>query len=104
MRIKPLNDRLVIRRLAAETTTRGGIVIPEKAAEKSIQGEVLAVGEGLLLEDGRRQPLAVKEGDTVLFAQYAGTEVKLDGEEFLILRESDVLAIVEKTVVQEKAA
>lgn len=104
MQIKPLHDRLVVRRLEAETTTKGGIVIPDKSAEKSTQGEVLAVGSGTLLDNGELRPLTVKPGDRVLFGQYSGTEVKLNGETYLIVRESDILAIIDNTQVQEKAA
>lgn len=104
MHIKPLHDRVVIRRLAAETTSKGGIVIPDQAAEKSSQGEVIAIGEGLCLDNGQRQPLSVQIGDRVLFAQYAGTEVKLDGTTYLVIKETDILAVVETAAVQEKAA
>lgn len=104
MSIKPLYDRVVVKRLAAETRTRGGIVIPDKAAEKSSQGEVHAVGDGALLENGTLRPLAVKVGDRVLFGEYAGSEVKLDGDEYVVIRESDILAILEESNVQEKAA
>ncbi|GAA0785046.1 co-chaperone GroES [Marinobacterium sediminicola] len=104
MSIRPLDDRLVVRRVEAETTTKGGIVIPDKSAEKPSQGEVVAVGEGAVLENGERRKLEVKVGDRVLFAKYAGNEVKLDGESLLIMRESDVLAIIEDTPAEEEAA
>lgn len=104
MSIKPLHDRVVIKRVAAETRTSGGIVIPEKAAEKPSRGEVCAVGDGALLDNGERRPLAVKVGDQVLFGQYAGTEIKLDDETYLILRESDILAILDQPETQEQAA
>lgn len=104
MQLKPLYDRVVIRRLEAETTTKGGIVIPDKSADKSTQGEVLAVGSGTVTDNGELRPLTVKVGDRVLFGQYAGSEVKLDGETYLIVRESDILAIIETAQVQEKAA
>ncbi len=104
MQIKPLYDRVVVRRLDAETTTKGGIVIPDKSAEKPTQGEVLAVGEGALLDNGALRALAVQVGDRVLFGQYAGTEVKLDGESYLVVRESDILAIIDNVQEQEKAA
>src|SRR5690606_2677020 len=104
MQIKPLYDRVVVRRLDAETTTKGGIVIPDKSAEKPTQGEVLAVGEGALLDNGALRALAVKVGDRVLFGQYAGTEVKLDGETYLVVRESDILAIIDNVQEPEKAA
>lgn len=104
MNIRPLYDRVVVRRLEAETRTRGGIVIPDKAAEKPSQGEVLAVGEGALLENGQTRALAVKVGDRVLFSQYSGSEVKIDGEELLIVKESEILAVIEAAAKLEKAA
>ena len=93
-RVKPLHDRIIVRRIAEEERTKGGIVIPDTAKEKPQQGKVVAVGAGRK-EDGKVLPLDVKAGDTVLFAKYAGTEIKLDGEDHLILREDDVLGIVE---------
>lgn len=104
MRIKPLYDRVVVKRLAAETTSKGGIVIPDKAAEKSTQGEVIAVGDGALLDNGQLRPLSIQVGDRVVFGQYAGTEIKTGGETHLILKESDILAVVEQSSTQEKAA
>jgi len=104
MSIKPLYDRVVVKRLAAETKTKGGIVIPDKAAEKSTQGEVVAVGDGALLDNGQLRSLSVKPGDRVLFGQYAGSEVKIDGEDYLITKESEIFAIVEQSDVKEKAA
>lgn len=104
MSIRPLHDRLVVKRLAAETTTKGGIVIPDSSAEKPSQGEVIAIGEGVLLDNGERRALAVKVGDRVLFGKYAGSEVKLDGETLLVMRESDVLAVIEQSESEEKAA
>lgn len=104
MSIKPLYDRVVVRRLAAETTTKSGIVIPDSAAEKSTQGEVVAVGDGSLLDNGELRPLAVKVGDRVLFAQYAGSEIKIDGETWLVIKESDILAIIQQNTIKEKAA
>ncbi|MCA8922185.1 MAG: co-chaperone GroES [Planctomycetes bacterium] len=92
--IRPLNDKLVIKRLEAETTTKGGIVLPDSAKEKPREGQVIALGAGRLLEDGSRAPFQVKKDDRVIFSSYAGTEIKLDGEEYLILDESDVLAVV----------
>ena len=94
MNIKPLADRIVVERLEAEETTAGGIVLPDAAKEKPKQGKILAVGDGKVLDSGERAPLTVKVGDTVLFTSYAGTEVKVDGNEYLIMREDDVLAIV----------
>ena len=94
MNIRPLHDRVVIRRVEEETKTAGGILLPGSAAEKPSQGEVLAVGNGTIKENGEVRPLDVKVGDKVLFGQYAGTEVKLDGEDFLITKEDDIFAIL----------
>ncbi len=96
MKLRPLNDRVVVKRLEEEQKTAGGIIIPDTAKEKPIQGEVLAVGNGKLLDDGTRRALDVKVGDRVLFSKYAGTEVKIGMEEVLIMREDDILAIIEK--------
>lgn len=104
MQLKPLYDRLVVRRLDAESTTKGGIIIPDKATEKPTQGEILAVGDGVITDSGEHRPLAVQVGDRVLFGQYAGTEIKVDGESLLIMKESDILAIVEQDFAEEKAA
>lgn len=95
MNIKPLGERVVVKVLESEEKTKSGIVLPDTAKEKPQQGKILAVGSGRILENGERQPLEVKEGDTVFFAKYSGTEVKVDGEEVLILKESDILAIVQ---------
>lgn len=95
MNIKPLGDRVVLKVLEAEEKTASGIVLPDTAKEKPQQGKILAVGPGKHSEEGKLIPMSVKSGDTVLFAKYAGTEVKYEGEEILILRESDLLAIVE---------
>jgi chaperonin GroES len=95
MKIRPLHDRVVVRRMAEERTTAGGIVIPDSAAEKPIQGEVVAVGNGKILDNGDTRPMAVKVGDRVLFGKYSGTEVKLDGEELLVMREEDIMGVVE---------
>ncbi len=95
MKIRPLHDRVVIRRTEEETTTPGGIVLPDTATEKPIQGEVIAVGNGRILDNGEVRPLDVKVGDKVLFGKYAGTEVKLDGEEFLVMREEDIMGVIE---------
>lgn len=95
MNIRPLHDRVVVRRLEEETTTAGGIVLPDSAAEKPSQGEVLAVGPGKLLDDGDRQVLDVKVGDKVIFGQYGGNTVKIDGEELLILGESEIFGVLE---------
>ena len=93
-KIRPLNDKLVIKRLEAEEKTKGGIVLPDAAKEKPRAGRVVACGEGKLLDSGKRGEMGVKKGDRVLFTSYAGTEVHLDGEELLIMNESDVLAVV----------
>jgi len=104
MSIRPLHDRLVVRRIEAETTSRGGILIPDNAKEKPSQGEVVAVGDGVTLDNGELRPLAVKVGDRVLFGKYTGSEVKLSGETLLVMRESDVLAVIENAGNEEKAA
>jgi chaperonin GroES len=93
MKIRPLQDRIVVKRLAAEEKTAGGLIIPDTAKEKPIQGTVIAVGNGKVTKDGKVRPVDVKVGDTVLFGKYSGTEVKLDGEEHVLLREDDVLAV-----------
>jgi len=93
--IKPLGDRLVVKQLPSEEVTKSGIVLPDTAKEKPQQAEVIAVGPGRVLDNGQRQPMEVKVGDKVLYSKYAGNEVKIDGEEYLILREIDVLAIIE---------
>ena len=95
MKIKPLHDRVIVKRIEEQETTKGGIIIPDTAKEKPIEGKVLAVGSGKVLENGQKQALEVKEGDRVLFGKYAGTDVKIDGEEHLIMREDDIIAIVE---------
>ena len=95
MNIRPLQDRLVVKRMEEERTSAGGIVIPDSATEKPSRGEVLAVGNGKVLESGERFPLDVKKGERILFGKYAGTDIKIDGEEHLILREDDIIAIVE---------
>jgi len=94
MKVKPLHDRLVVKRLEEEEKTKGGIIIPDAAKEKPQEGRVIAVGDGKVLENGQKSPLAVKAGDKILFGKYSGMEIKIDGEEHLILREDDVLAIV----------
>ena len=95
MSIRPLQDRLIVKRLAEETTTKGGIIIPDTAQEKPLEGSVVAVGNGKRTEDGKTLPLDVKAGDKVLFGKYAGTEIKIQGTEHLILKEDDVLAVIE---------
>jgi chaperonin GroES len=96
MRIRPLQDRIVVSRIADQEKTKGGIIIPDTAKEKPIEGKVLAIGNGRVLEDGSVRKLDIKVGDRVLFGKYGGTEVTIDGEELLILREDDVLGVVEK--------
>ncbi len=96
MKIRPLQDRIIVKRVEEEEKTKGGIIIPDTAKEKPIEGKVIAVGNGKVLEDGKVRPLDIKAGDRVLFSKYAGTEVKLDGEERLIVREDDILAVLEK--------
>jgi len=95
MKIRPLHDRVIIRRMEEERTSPGGIVIPDSATEKPIKGEVIAVGNGKLLENGDLRALDLKAGDTVLFGKYSGTEVKVDGEELLVMKEDDVMAVIE---------
>jgi len=96
MKIRPLQDRVIVKRVAEEEKTKGGIIIPDTAKEKPIEGKVLAVGKGKVMEDGKVRSLDVKAGDIILFTKYAGTEVKLDGEEHLIIREEDILGVVEE--------
>lgn len=95
MAIRPLHDRVLVRRIEDETTTPGGIVIPDSAKEKPAQGEILAAGNGKILENGDVRPLDVKVGDKVLFGKYAGTEVKVDGEELLVMREDDIVGVID---------
>jgi len=95
MKVRPLHDRVIVKRVEEEETTKGGIIIPDTAKEKPIEGKVVAVGNGKILEDGKKQPLEVKKGDKILFGKYAGTDIKIDGEEHLIMREDDIIAIVE---------
>jgi chaperonin GroES len=96
MKIRPLQDRIIMKRIPEEEKTKGGIIIPDTAKEKPLEGLVVAVGNGKVLEDGKVRPLGIKPGDRVLFIKYAGTEVKIDGEERLILREDDILGVIEK--------
>jgi len=95
MKIRPLHDRVMVKRLEEERTSPGGIVIPDSAAEKPVQGKIVAVGKGKILEDGNVRPLDVKVGDKILFGKYSGTEVKVDGDELLVMREEDVMAVIE---------
>jgi len=95
MKIRPLQDRLIVKRVQEEEKTKGGIIIPDSAKEKPIEGKVIAAGNGKVLEDGKVRPLDIKAGDRILFSKYAGTELKLDGDEVLIMREEDVLGVIE---------
>lgn len=95
MKVVPLNDKIVVKRLEAEEKTAGGIVLPDSAKEKPKQGRVLSLGEGKRLDNGKRAPFQVKDGDRVLFTSYAGSEVNVDGEEYLIMTEDDILAVIE---------
>jgi chaperonin GroES len=95
MKLRPLHDRVIVQRIEEENRTPGGIIIPDTAKEKPQQGKVVAVGKGKILDNGKEIPLNVKEGDRILFSKYAGTEVKIEGQEYLIMREDDILAIVE---------
>jgi chaperonin GroES len=96
MKIRPLHDRVIVKRSAEETASAGGIVIPDTAAEKPIQGEVTAVGPGKILENGQVHKVDLKVGDKVLFGKYSGTEVKIDGEELLVMRQEDIMAVIER--------
>ena len=95
MKIRPLHDRVIVKRLEEERVSAGGIVIPDSAAEKPVQGKVIAVGKGKILEDGNVRPLDVKVGDKILFGKYSGSEIKMNGEEHLIMREDDILGVIE---------
>ena len=95
MKVRPLNDRVLVKRVAEETKTKGGIIIPDTATEKPVEGKVIAVGNGRVGEDGRVTPLDVKKGDRVLFGKYSGTEVKIDGVEHVIMREDEILAVID---------
>ncbi len=96
MKIRPLHDRIIVKRIPEEEKTKGGILIPDTAKEKPLEGRIVAVGNGKVLEDGRLRPLEVKAGDRVLFVKHAGNEIQLDGEEHLMLREEDILGVVTK--------
>ena len=95
MKIRPLHDRVIVKRLEEERTSPGGIVIPDTAAEKPVQGKIVAVGKGKILEDGQVRPLDVKVGDQILFGKYSGTEVKVEGDELVVIKEEDVIAVFE---------
>ena len=104
MKFKPLHDRILVRRIDAEEKTSGGIIIPDTAQEKPMEGEVIAVGDGAWGDDGKRIALDVQAGDHILFGKWSGTEVKIDGEELIIMKESDVMGIIEQTAELKKAA
>jgi len=104
MSFRPLHDRVLVRRIESDEKTAGGIIIPDTAKEKPSEGEIIAVGSGARSEDGKITPLDVKPGDRVLFGKWSGTEVKIDGEDLLIMKESDIMGIIEKTGKAKKAA
>ena len=104
MSFRPLHDRVLIRRVEQEARTAGGIIIPDTAKEKPMEGEVVAVGPGARSEDGKIHPLDVKVGDRVLFGKWSGTEIKLDGEELIIMKESDIMGVLDKSAARRKAA
>ena len=104
MKFRPLHDRVVVRRIDAEEKTTGGIIIPDTAKEKPMEGEVIAAGPGARNEQGQIVPLEVKAGDRILFGKWSGTEVRIDGEELLIMKETDIMGIVDATVARKKAA
>jgi chaperonin GroES len=95
MKVRPLNDRIIVKRLEEEEKTKGGIIIPDSAKEKPVEGKVIAVGDGRINKEGKKIPMEIKKGDRILFAKYGGTEIKMDGEEYLMMKEDDVLAIIE---------
>ena len=104
MKFRPLHDRVLVRRVASEEKTAGGIIIPDTAKEKPMEGEVVAVGPGARSEDGKIHALDVRPGDRVLFGKWSGTEIKLDGEELLIMKESDIMGVITDTAAKKKAA
>ena len=104
MKFRPLHDRVVVRRIDEETKTKGGIIIPDTAKEKPMQGEVIAIGPGARDESGKLVPIDLKAGDIILFGKWSGTEVKIDGEELLIMKESDIMGVIEDIVAAKKAA
>jgi chaperonin GroES len=95
MKVRPLHDRVLVQRLSNEETTKGGIIIPDTAKEKPQEGKVVAVGTGRILEDGSKKPLEIKKGDKVLFSKYGGTDISIDGKDYLIMREEDILAVID---------
>ena len=104
MKFRPLHDRVVVKRIDAEEKSAGGIIIPDTAKEKPSQGEIIAIGTGVRGDDGKIYPLDVKVGDRVLFGKWSGTEVKIDGQELLIMKESDIMGIIDEPVAKKKAA
>jgi chaperonin GroES len=104
MEFRPLHDRVVVKRVDAEEKTKGGIIIPDTAKEKPMEGEIVAVGPGARSEDGKIHPLDVKPGDRVLFGKWSGTEIKIDGEELIIMKESDIMGVIEGSAAKRKAA
>ena len=104
MKIRPLQDRIVVKRVAEEEKTKGGIIIPDTAKEKPMEGEVVAAGPGARGEDGKLQPMDLRSGDRVLFGKWSGTEVKLDGEELIIMKESDIMGVIERDAPARKVA
>jgi chaperonin GroES len=104
MEFRPLQDRVLIRRVESETKTAGGIIIPDTAQEKPMEGEIVAIGPGARGEDGKLHPLDVKAGDRVLFGKWSGAEIKLDGEDLIIMKESDIMGVLERTAAKKKAA
>ena len=104
MQFRPLHDRVLVRRVESEERTKGGILIPDTAKEKPMEGEVVAAGPGARSDDGKLQPMDVKAGDRVLFGKWSGTEVKLDGEELIIMKESDIMGVLEEQAAKKKAA
>ena len=104
MNLKPLHDRLLVRRIESDEKTRGGIIIPDTAKEKPMEGEVVAAGPGARGDDGRLQPLDIKPGDRVLFGKWSGAEIKLDGEDLLILKESDIMGVIDQGTAKKHAA
>ena len=104
MKFRPLHDRVVVRRVEQDAKTAGGIIIPDTAKEKPMEGEVLSVGPGARGDDGKIHPLDVKAGDRILFGKWSGTEVKLDGEELIIMKESDIMGVIEPTASKKRAA
>ena len=95
MKVRPLNDRIIVKRLEEEGKTKGGIIIPDSTKEKPVEGKVIAVGDGRINKEGKKIPMEIKKGDRVLFAKYGGTEIKMDGEEYMMMKEDDVLAVIE---------